>query len=271
MGWRWHLAPREFYHPQPMNLLLVGTADKTDLILEHLPSSYLLIDDGTTIDALTLPPRRKVTYFDVAKHSFNPVQGINHLGARELATTIYALSPQGDGTLTVRNGKRALARLLLDNTSLDQITGNRKDPVIAEALSAIDDLLFSPVLKNVLCKPTNLSLKGIILARLNRAELGDDDCFILGNLLISKYKGQIIVPDFGFYGAKHHSSLIRQERLIAGINFLDEAPKLKNQLLLIENKIPKHCTTDDAEILFSYTGKKKDSIDHSDFITDSIR
>jgi hypothetical protein len=33
---------------------------------------------------------------------------------------------------------------------------------------------------------------------------------------MSYYKGQLVIPDFGFYGRDIHSRLIREERLIAG-------------------------------------------------------
>ena len=36
---------------------------------------------------------------------------------------------------------------------------------------------------------------------------------------MSHAKGQVAVPDFGFYGRDIHSRLIREERLIAGVNF----------------------------------------------------
>jgi hypothetical protein len=37
------------------------------------------------------------------------------------------------------------------------------------------------------------------LARLNRKEIGDDDAKITANILISQFKGQIVIDDFGFY------------------------------------------------------------------------
>jgi hypothetical protein len=79
------------------------------------------------------------------------------------------------------------------------LDGGRSDDK-QEAMAIVDDLLLSPVLKDVLCKPTSRwMLSGAsIVARINRAELGDHDATILGALLISQFKGQIIVPDFGF-------------------------------------------------------------------------
>lgn len=248
-----------------MNRLHVGTEKQFTF-----PQTFLLVDDGPIIDALTIPKRRKVTRFDFTKNSFNPLRGIDPKKARELADLIYATAPYGMETLTVRNGKRALKRLLLTANRLDRIRGNIKDPAILEALAAIDDLLFFPVLKDVLCKPTNFSLRGIVIARLPRAELGDFVCFALANFLIANYKGQVVIPDFGFYACPFHTNLIRQERLIAGVNFLDEAPEFRNQLLLIDEKIPQHCTIEDAETLAGYTGKAPNSNGYNDFIQSSI-
>ena len=91
----------------------------------------------------------------------------------------------------------------------------------------MDDLLTSPVLKRVLCNPGDqFSFKpnSVILAKIDRAELGEFDALVLGLLLMAHYKGQVIVSDFGFYGRDAHVSLIREGRLIAGVNFLDELP-----------------------------------------------
>jgi hypothetical protein len=65
-----------------------------------------------------------------------------------------------------------------------------------EALATVDDVLVSPVLRQVVCNPTNLSFNpnSNILARINRAELGDFDDLVLGLLLMVHFKGQIVVP-----------------------------------------------------------------------------
>jgi len=78
----------------------------------------------------------------------------------------------------------------------------------------IDDLLMSPVLTRVLCQLTNFSFsRDIILAEIDRAEFGDFDVLVLGLLLMSHFKGQIVVPDYGFYGREAHASLIRETAL----------------------------------------------------------
>jgi len=51
-------------------------------------------------------------------------------------------------------------------------------------------------------------------------------------------------------------SLIREERLIAGVNFLEElSPKLRQSVLLIKDKVPKGTTVQDAETLAAYSDR----------------
>lgn len=233
-----------------MNKLVVG-ADKSP-ILENISENFLIVDDGPIIEQFHLPKRRKITEFDISKNSFNPLRGMDHHKARNLASVFYAADPGGDDTLTVRNGKRSLAKLLIGATRLDKISGDMKDPAMAEALGLLESVLFSPVLKNVLLKPTSFSFKGTILVRLDRAKLGEFDCYVLANLLISQYPGTIIIPDFGFYQCPFHSELLRQDRLVAGINTFAEVPEFKQKLLQVEDKIASRCTPEDAEILAPY-------------------
>lgn len=243
----------------PMNALIVG-ANKSDFS-SLLPERFLLIDDGEISDALTFPSEFRVERLDLSKHHYNPLKGIDYRRARQLSETIYAAAPQGENTLTVRNGKRALTRLLLDCSSnpsarLDKLHRNARDPFITEANATVDDLLLSPVVRQfVATKATNFHLDGIVLAKLDRRVLSDIDAFFIGNLLISAYQGQIVVPDFGFYACLFHVSLIRQDRLIAGVNFLDEAPAMRNVLLGIKDKRGAACTAEDAETLASYCSK----------------
>lgn len=235
-----------------MNSLLIGDADKTERLLQITTGSFLLIDDGPVADAfLENFPRAKL--FDPTVHNFNPLRGMDYKRARDFAAALYIASPQGENTLTVRNGKRVLTRLLLDNpTSLDSLKSSREAD--QEALATIDDLLLSPVLKRVLCNPTNFSFKGQIVARIDRAQLGDFDAFVLASLLIGQYQGQVIVPDFGFYGRDFHTTLMRQNRLTAGLTFLSEtSPKLQQALLGIKDKTVYRTTLEDAERLIIYT------------------
>ena len=104
-------------------------------------------------------------------------------------------------------------------------------------------------------QPRNFSFnpKSAIVARISRKELGDFDALVLGLLLMSHAQGQVVVPDLAFYGRDFHSRLIREERLIAGVNFLDELPPgLRKSVLLISDKVPSGTTVDDAEELARY-------------------
>ena len=49
---------------------------------------------------------------------------------------------------------------------------------------------------------------------------------------MAQFKGQIIVPDFGFCGRDAHTNLIRANRLIAEVNTLSEVPVTLRQTLL---------------------------------------
>jgi hypothetical protein len=127
-------------------------------------------------------PRARV--FDPMKHSFNPLKNITYKKAREIADIIYTVSPQGENTLTVRNGKHALLKMLLDGPkALDKLPRDYGKTEVGplEALATVDDVLVSPVLRRVLCNPTNFSFNptSTILARINRAELGDFDVSFL--------------------------------------------------------------------------------------------
>jgi hypothetical protein len=235
-----------------MNHLLLGTDDFTERLSDITRPGFLLIDDGPIADAFTEHfPHAK--HFDVSQHSFNPLRGMDYKRARDFAQILYTASPEGKDTLTVRNGKRSLARLVLtDATRLDRISSvDEKD---ADALAAIDEVLFSPVLKDILCNPTNFSFKGSVIARIDRAELGDFDAFVLALLLVGQSKGQIIIPDFGFYGRPLHLSLIRQNRLTVGLRYLAELPlPLQQAVLTIDDKHLMRLLPGDAETLIGFT------------------
>lgn len=216
-----------------MNALIVG-ADKSPLF-PYIPNdNFLLIDDGPIIDGIDVPART----FDPIEHSFNPLpRGKRaYQKAREFIEVLGAVFPEGESTLTKANAHFQILQALLDRPKgLTSLIADTKDT--QAAYQKIQTLLLSPVLERVLTSPPNFSLTGTILARLNRAELGDFDCFVLANLLISQYRGTVIIPDFGFYACGFHSSLIRQDRLTAGINSFDEVAKLRPLLIQIQEKI----------------------------------
>jgi hypothetical protein len=219
-----------------MNALFVGMTKEVEL-----PKSGFLIIDDHVRDI----PRSRV--FDPALHSLNPLKELTYKRAREIAEIVYTVFPQGADTLTVRNGKRTLLAELLNKWKAPRLDKLKNEEV--------GDLLMSPVLRKVLCHPTNFSFnpRSVIQARINRAELGDFDALVLGLVLMSYYKGQIIVSDLGFYGRDMHIGLIREQRLVAGVNFLGELPvKLRNNALLIREKIASEATYDDAVTLAQF-------------------
>jgi len=251
-----------------MNKLIVGFNKSP--ILHDLPGKFLFIDDGPLIDALELPARRTITVLDLKKHSFNPFRGMDYRRACDFVDVLKAAFPEGENTLTkatfeyqileaLRGKPRKLATLIQDTKDTQY------------AYQKIQRLLMSDVLENVLTRPTNFSFKGTVIARLNRAELGDFDAFVLGNLLISQYPGTVVVPDFGFYACSFHVRLIRQNRLIAGITSFAEIPgKLRDNLLLIDTKVGSHTTPTDAETLALYAGIAPDTNAYTDFIASMI-
>jgi len=195
-----------------MNQLYLGFSNK----IERPKGWWLSIDD----EPMEHPKGR---IFDPMQHTFNPLRGIDYKKARELAELFFTISPQGENTLTVRNGKRALMRALMKADRLDRVTGDD------EVSALMADILASPILRKVLCSDGHgFSFGGTnskISARLNRVELDKFDALVLGLLLMSHAKCQLIVPDFGFYGRDIHSRLIREKRLIAGVNHLGELPE----------------------------------------------
>jgi hypothetical protein len=249
-----------------MNALIVGS-DKTP-ILRYLPDRFLLIDDGPIIDQLRVRARQ----FDVTKHTFNPLKDMTYRKARDFADVLDAVFPEGESTLTARRSRYQILRALLSKPrTLDTLVSDTKDT--EDAYQKVQTLLLSPVLKRVLNTPSlRFPFTGTITVRLDRAELGDFDAFVLGNLIISQYQGPVVIPDFGFYACGFHTALIRQDRLIAGVTSFDEVPSLRSQLLQIETKVGSRCTLDDAETLARYAGVPKiPEGPYRDFIERNIR
>jgi len=61
----------------------------------------------------------------------------------------------------------------------------------------------SQILKRVLSNQTNFSFnpRSVILAKLNRAELGDFDAHVLGLFFMAHFKGHVVVPKgLGLFG-----------------------------------------------------------------------
>jgi hypothetical protein len=133
---------------------------------------FLFIDD----EVREIPKSR---IFDPLKHCFNPLKNLEYKKARELAELLYTLSPQGENTLTVRNGKRAPLKAPLEADRLDEVKGDE------EVSGMVGDLLASPVLRRVFCERESVfsfNPRSVIQARINRAELGEFDALVLGPL-----------------------------------------------------------------------------------------
>lgn len=234
-----------------MNSLHVGTGLTIDWLRSKAEPPFLLI----TADARPFLAKR-VRVFDPRRHHFNPLNGITPERAADLADIVYASDPGGETTLTVRNGKRALARMLAAATRLDRLTGDRKDPAQAEALAAVDALLFFPTLKSVLCSGKQFDFSGSVVAEIDPAILGPKQALALALLLIGQHKGQIVVPDGGRYARPLHLSLMDQDRLTVAVNTLAELGKEDDPFRLrveaIADKEGRGCVYKDAVVLASY-------------------
>jgi hypothetical protein len=250
------------------NGLYIGDAE-----IELPKGSFLYICDEP-------PPHPKARLFDPTKgHSFDPLKGITKKGARDLAKALYANAPEGASTLTVRNGRRALARALSNGRRLDELeVHSQLKGVKEEVEEMIDELLFTDVARSCLCSDRDFAFHGKnrkVFARLNRVELGDDDALAIGLFLLARYKGQIVIEDGGFYLRDMHASLLREERLIARVNTLAELPpKLRQTVLLIKDKMASGATYEDAELLAKYAGLRpdptRDGCDYNVFVREAM-
>lgn len=252
-------------HPSPMNLLVVGS--DTSELLKHLPDQFLYIDDKADIP---LPKRARVTRLDLSTHSYNPLKGMDYTKAREFISILDAVFPEGANTLTKKSSNFELLKALVAKPKhLETLIPRGTDAGTLDAYQKIQTILLSPVLRQFLTNPTNFSFKGTILAELDRTVLSEFDCFLIANLLISNYRGTVVIPDYGFYACTFHTQLIRQNRLMVGVRFLDEV-KHKNHLLLMKRKIASRCTHEDARTLAEYKGLVAGTNAYTDFIQRSV-
>jgi hypothetical protein len=212
--------------------------------------SFLFIGDE-------VPPHPKAKIFDPTKHSFNPLKNLSKKSARELAEVLYTASPQGENTLTVRTGRRALAQALATATRFDDISIESPIKGVKEEVEGmVGELLFTDLMRRALCADDDFSFTGKntkVFARLNRAELGDFDALVLGLFLMAQYQGQFIVPDGGFYLRDSHVRFVREGRLICGAHTLKELPEaLLNSLPRFDRRIPSRTTYENALELARY-------------------
>lgn len=226
--------------------------------LQYATAPFLLIDGGEIAEefATAFPAAR---IFEPSRHSFDPLHNIDHKKARDITSALFSYQEHGKTTLTKGEGARALAPLLLELSSLERVPEPKKDDRgMIEAIATVNDLLFSPVLRKVFCTKPDFfpHKKRSIIARINRAELGDFDAFFLATFLTLQFQGQVIVPDFGFYGRDFYTALIQQNRLVAGLRYLGEVPTPLQRVLLtipVEQWHLDQLTREDAEKLISYT------------------
>jgi hypothetical protein len=129
----------------------------------------------------------------------------------------------------------------------------------------------------VLCNPSNIHFaplsnpKAKIAARINREELGDFDALALGFFLMAHFKGQLVVPDFGFYGRDCHARLIREKRLIAGVRHLEElSDKLRREALSIPDKRTAGALFEDAKLLALHASLTPGTNEHGDFVAKAM-
>lgn len=250
-----------------MNTLIIGAGDKSEAILKRLQPPYLIIDDGHLIDQL---PKKGL--FNTTK-TINVLKDMDYRRARDFIAVLNAAFPEGETTLTRKNSNFLLLKALLDKPKSlsDLIVLDEEDPASVDAHQKIQTLLLSPVLRHVLTGKTTPRMDTVVLARLPRAELGDFDCFVLAHFLISLYPGQVVIPDFGFYGRDYLSRLIRENRLICGVQTLSElSPKLRQSVLLMPDKTGVVCTIEDAETLADYMGYIPGTNEYNAFILDRV-
>lgn len=237
-----------------MNEIYIGT--KTQI--QFPKNGFLYINDE-------VPDLPRARVFDPTEHSFNPLGGMNYRKLVGLVDLFDTLFSRGENTLTKDTGLDYIAESLGTHTgnfeTLIPPPGKGATTGQVWAYGKVQRLMRSPVIKDMLSKTTNFSFKpgSSILARVNRAELGDFDALAIGQFLMGHFKGHIIVLDGGFYLRNSNISLIRENRLIAGVRFLDELPlQLRKEVLLVENKITAGALYEDAVLLAKHAGLHPD-------------
>lgn len=249
-----------------MNKLFVGFSKEVELP----KGGYIFIGDE-------VPEVPRARAFNPLEHSLNLLEDLSYRKICDIVDIFDALFSRGDGTLTKDTGLDFLAEALgAEPRSLETLIEepDRKSSTgHIWAYSKVRRILRSPVLRRVLCNPTNFSFNpnSKILARINRAELSDFDSLVLGLLLMAHFKGQLVIEDMGFYGRECHVSLIRKERLIFGCNFLGELPpKLRQAALLLEEKTASRARLEDAELLAEYAGLIKGTNAFNEFVSGAV-
>lgn len=239
-----------------MNSLYVGL--KKQVLLPN--RRFLLIDDE-------VPPNLRCRVFDPTIHSFNPL-GTTYREKCDFIAVLQTLFPGGTNTLTKEGVPEAVFEELEKARRLEELfTEKSKDPSYISAQRMVRRILRSPILKSVFCNKPNFALgpKSTVVGRINRAEIGEFDSLALGLFLMARYKGQVVIKDGGFYLCEAHISLIRERRLMCGVNALSELPPKLRQALLLEEKEGRGATYDDAVTLALYKGYARDTNEFNDY------
>jgi len=240
-----------------MNLLNVGR-DKTPILnllrgIKRL-TRYLLLDNGDVINKLFFPKNWHIERLDFSKNRLDLLKDITYERASLYADAFEASFPGGPTTLQKQeSGIVFLESLVSEPKSLDTLIRKPKKTDSNghhAAYGKMQRIFLSPVLSSFLSGPTNFSLSGVVLARLD-TRLTRFDRILLANILASAYPHQVIITDLGQYACDIHRTLLRENRLIAGVNSLAEVP-FQDELFSIEHKIGAKTTAKDAETLADY-------------------
>jgi hypothetical protein len=160
----------------------------------------------------TFPTTPKAKIFDPLKHSFNPLKNIDRKTARELAEVLYTTSAQGENTLTVRNGRRALAQALSAGTRFDKLNVRSDIKGVKEEVEGmLAELLFTDVVRNAVCSQNDFPFIGRntnVFARINRAELGNStrSCLASSSSRISRGNSSFLISGSTAATSTHLSS-----------------------------------------------------------------
>jgi hypothetical protein len=252
------------------NKLYIGEPDI------ELPRGGCLLIDGTLWD---VPAWRRPRIFDPLDSSFNPLADLDYRKSCDIVDIFDALFARGETTLTKDMGLEFIADLLEHRPkSFEELADlipepdKKSSPGHTWAHGKVRRILRSPVLRKVFCERPNFTFKrgSVNQARINRAELGTFDANALGLFLIANFSGQIIVPNFGPYVRPFHSSLIDEQRLIAGVRTLSQLKgELRDAMMLME-KVGQGCTYDDAQELAKYDCKHPPHTDGYDTFIKSV-
>ena len=214
---------------------------------------------------------RAARKFNPLEDHFNPLPHLDDIGARIFAEAIYTTTPGGESTLTMRNGLMDIAECIVNDKPrhFDEITGTEEvDRIVANAM-------LSPVLREIFCgvgKQFDFRPKGVVVAHLDRAVLGDFVARVVGRSIMATYKGQLVVNNLEFFGINGHTNLISQNRLIAGVSSLDRLPdELRAEVLSIHDLYGQGATYKDACTLADEARVKRNTDGYDTFVLNAMR